>query len=98
MTQSVPIPRVRPSPFGRGCREERVNEFRDGGKTRQPLRENQRVTTSFSSVPKFVHTFEAASEGAPIVPSTPSSGASRHFLPEGEGLAALSDHRIEEAE
>src|SRR5215831_10583766 len=52
--------RARPFPSGRRWREERVNEFRDGGKTRQPLRENQRVTTSFSSVPKFVHTFFAA--------------------------------------
>jgi len=40
-----------------------VNEFRDGGKTRKPVRENQRLSTSFSSVPKFVHTFEAAGEG-----------------------------------
>jgi len=71
------------SPSGRGCRFERVNEFRDGGKTRaNPLIFAYRLA-SFSSVPKFVHTFEAAGEGS----NQPSSGPSGHLLPKGEGLA-----------
>src|SRR5262252_7995694 len=57
------------------------------GKTRKPVRENQRLSTSFSSVPKFVHMFEAAGEGS----NRPSSGPSGHLLPKGEGLAAGHD-------
>jgi len=70
-----------PSPSGRGCREERVNEFRDGGKTRANPLIFAYWLASFSSVPKFVHTFEAAGEDE----NGPSSGPSGHLLPEGEG-------------